>query len=458
MFFKPKANLHDSEKSRIEFHLQQIAECIGFDRFTLPVLSRKTLFGFYDTKGDPKKIIDSVGKHLAHDVGDVQFRVVPQMAQSTCGSGCGGGTCGGVGSLPGRYDAENRSITLDIEIESDSQMGIAMLIQGVVSDLLSRNGFTSTHLPELVDLAVVGTGLGMVRNHVSLVKKQVSSWDSTQWELLPRPFAGTQTLAYANAIAAWVRDEANPEWVGDLPSDLKRPMRSTLKYLFKTKDAFLQPKMEHSSLSQSQSEWWKLAASDSASTQVIAIRHLQFDPDQSDQQESLLLEKLRSANTAISLNTIAAIEKMKLEGQWMVSQSIAQELRLLTAHRADEVRAKAMCALAKLDALDDVAVETAAFMLEDDLKHVVFAGVFALSTLESVPDHVYPPFDQCFVSALRSCDYEFVDLMVAAYGRWLNDPQPHFERLLQDSPEHLSIAIETLQKVPDQLVQLRRGA
>ncbi|MEM7314585.1 MAG: hypothetical protein AAF497_15675 [Planctomycetota bacterium] len=87
VFLKPKANLPDAEKSRIEFHLQQIAECIGFDRFTLPVLSRKTLFGLYESNRNPQQVIEFVGDHLAHDVSEVRLRVVPQQAQEGSGGG-----------------------------------------------------------------------------------------------------------------------------------------------------------------------------------------------------------------------------------------------------------------------------------------------------------------------------------------------------------------------------------
>lgn len=66
--------------------------------------------------------------------------------------------------------------------------------------------------------------------------------------------------------------------------------------------------------------------------------------------------------------------------------------------------------------------------------------------------------DQCFARVLRACDYEFIDLFVAAYKRWLSDPQSHLQGLLQDSPELLPLALDSLQKVPEQLVQLRRGA
>ncbi|MEM7314586.1 MAG: hypothetical protein AAF497_15680 [Planctomycetota bacterium] len=337
-------------------------------------------------------------------------------------------------------------------------MGLATLINGVVCDLLHQNSFASAHLPERVDLTVTGTGLGMIRNNISLVKKLKTYWDSTQWELFPRPFLDCQSLAYANAIAAWARDDARPEWASDLPSDLKRSMRNSLKFLLKTSDSFFHPHAKRSLLAQSQSEWWKLAASASASKQVIAIRHLESDGRLNGQQESLLLEKLRSANLAIVLNAIEASERMTLHEQPVASESVVRELITLADHHDHEVRAKAMCALARHGKLDETTVEIAAMMLDDNLRHLVFAGAYALSTLDSVPDHVLPPFDRCFVRMLRDCDYELIDLFVASYKRWLDDPQAHLEGLLQNSSEYLPIALETLHKATDELVQIRRRA
>ncbi|GAA5511040.1 hypothetical protein [Novipirellula caenicola] len=463
MFFKPKANLSDAEKSRFELCLQQIAECIGFERFTLPVLSPKTLFEVYETERNPQHVIQFLGKHLDHDVNGIQVRVALPQAQSAGGGCCGGGSCSGPSELAGRYEPSSRSIMLDMPIDSDPAMGLATLVNGVVSDLLWQNDYAGAHLPEQVELAVVGTGLGMLRNRIGLVAKQPTCWDSTQWELIPRPFLDCQALAYTNAIAAWARDDATPEWANDLPGDVKSPLGKSLKFLLKTNDSFFQPRAKRSLLTQSQSEWWKLAASASASSQVIAIRHLQSDGKLNDQQESLLLEKLRCSNRAIMLNALAATERMVTKHEAVASERIASEsifgeLRVLTDHRDDEVRAKAMCVLARLGKLDEPTVETAAMMLEDHQKHLVFAGVYALSTLDTVPERVVPSLDRCFVRVLRACDYEFIDLIVAAYRRWLDDPQSHFEALLQDSPEHLPIALETLEKAPEPLVQIRRGA
>ncbi|MEM1225731.1 MAG: hypothetical protein AAGJ40_08530 [Planctomycetota bacterium] len=458
MFLKPKANLPDAEKSRIEFCLQQIAECIGFDRFTLPVLSRKTLFGLYEGKRNPQSLIEFVGDHLAHDVDGIQFRAVPKQATSGCGSGCGGGSCGGISGLPYQYDEKTRTITLHVEIDGDPRLEMGALINGVVGDLLYQNQFVSAHLPEMVDLAVAGTGLGMIRSNITLVKKVAACWDSTQWEVSPRPFLDCRSLAYANAIAAWARDDAKPEWATDLPSDVKRPMGKSLKYLSKTGDSFFEPQSRQSLLAQSPSDWWKLATHESVSNQVISIRHLESDGHLSDQQESLLLGKLRSANIAIVLHAVAATERMAFRRPSVASESLVIELRSLADHRDDQVRAKAMCALARLGKMDDAAVETAAVMLEESQRHLVFAGVYALSTLQSVPDHVLVSFDRCFVRRLRACDYELIDLFVVGYRRWLDDPSPHFKGVLRDSPEHLPIALETLLKVTDHLVPLRVGA
>ncbi len=458
MFFRPKANLSDSAKSRLEFCLQQIAECIGFDRFTLPVLSRETLFQVYEAERTPQQVVAFVGKHLGHDVEGIQVRFGLPQAPSTGGGCCGGGSCSGPSELPGRYDATNRSITLDQQIDNDPALGIATLIHGVVCDLLSQNKFAGAHLPELVDLAVVGTGLGMIRNSISLVAKHPNSWDSTQWELSPRPFLDGPSIAYTNAIAAWVRQEPSPAWAKELPGDLKRPMQKSLKFLLKTNDCFFQPRLKQTLLSQTQSEWWQLAASPTTSNQVIALRHLQSSVMPDDEQESLILDKLRSPSAAITLNAIAAVERMAAQEPSIAGEAIVTELRTLTDHRDDEVRAKSMCALAGLGALDEATVETATDMLDDHQKHLVFAGLFALCTRDSVSEESVQAVDRCFVRLLRACDYDFADLITAGYRRWLTDPESHLQDLFQNSPEHLTIALETLQNVPQRLVPLGRIA
>jgi hypothetical protein len=354
----------------------------------------------------------------------------------------------------GKYDANERSIILDAELASDAPLGLATLVHGVVSDLLYQNKFRDPIHPELVELAVVGTGLGMLRNNIGLVGKFGSFWDSTQWGVAPRPFLDTQTLAYANAIAAWSREDKTPEWARDIIGELKRPMQNSLKFLFKTNESFFQPSKKQALLEQSQSQWWELAASASPSQQVIAIRHLQSDKKLSDCQESLLLEKLGSANRAIVLHAIAAAERMSVSHHPIASDSVVRELRMLADHRDDEVSAKAMCSLTRLAKLDEITVDVASNMLESSLRHVVFAGAYALSSLDSIPDHTLLLVDRGLVRALQACDYEFVGLFAKAYNRWLDDPRSHVQDLLQDSPEYLPVALDALQHEPDQLISI----
>ncbi len=354
----------------------------------------------------------------------------------------------------GKYDANTRSIILDADLASDPPLGLATLVNGVVSDLLCQNNFPDVILPELVELAVVGTGLGMLRNNLGLVAKSGSFWDSTQWGVAPRPFLDSQALAYANAITAWAREDETPQWARDLSGELKRPMQKSLKYLFKTNDSFFQPSKRQAWLGQSQSQWWKLAASASPSQQLVAIRHLQSDTKLSDGQESLLLEKLRCANRAIVLHAIAAAERMSVSHRPIASESVVRELRMLADHRDDEVCAKAMCSLTRLAKLDETTVDVASNMLESNLRHVIFAGVYALSSLDAIPEHTRLLVDRGFVRALRACDYEFVGLFATAYNRWLNDPRSHVQELLQDSPEYLPVALDALQHDPNQLVSI----
>ncbi|MEO0973039.1 MAG: hypothetical protein AAFX85_08075, partial [Pseudomonadota bacterium] len=173
---------------------------------------------------------------------------------------------------------------------------------------------------------------------------------------------------------------------------------------------------------------------------------------------SLLLAKLCSNNLPVVLHAIAATERMALRWPAVANDAVAGQLLALVDHRNDEVRAKSLCALARLEKLDETTIESAAMMLESNLKHLLFAGVYALSKLDSVPGDIIPQLDRCLVRVLRSCDYEFLELFVKGYRRWLDDPQSHFESLLQNSPEYLPIVLETLQKTPDDLVQIRLGA
>jgi hypothetical protein len=90
-FFKPKPNISDGEKARIEFYLQQIAECIGFERFKLPVLSENQLL--HGGAANPAEfqtvdqIKNMVGKHLRHDVSELKIQTFPMQPQKVGGGG-----------------------------------------------------------------------------------------------------------------------------------------------------------------------------------------------------------------------------------------------------------------------------------------------------------------------------------------------------------------------------------
>ncbi len=254
----------------------------------------------------------------------------------------------------------------------------ATLIHHVVGDLLFQNEFEYAECPEIVDLAVVSTGLGILQSNFRFVQQGSRFWDSTYWTDAPRPFLDTEALAYASAIAAWVRGDHDPQWADELPREVKRPMRKSLKYLSKTNDSFFHPSTAATPLlKQTQSDWLQMASDASISRQIIAIRH--FEPVEQlwDRQENRLLESLRSPDRSVILNSIAAVESLSFE-----SEQIASELRLLVENQDDEIRAKAMIALARLRHLDDLTIGCAVKMVDSSVKHVAFAGVFALASLE----------------------------------------------------------------------------
>ena len=84
--FKVKPNLADGEKAKVEFHFQQIAEAIGYDRLKLDVLSKETLLGLSETGMTSEQVLAFVGEHLAHDVSQVKIAMELKQPEK-----CGGG-------------------------------------------------------------------------------------------------------------------------------------------------------------------------------------------------------------------------------------------------------------------------------------------------------------------------------------------------------------------------------
>ncbi len=341
--------------------------------------------------------------------------------------------------------------TLKADIQREPELAIATLVNGVVCDLLHQHDYAYAHFPEFVDLAVIATGLGTLQSNLDFVASSPAFWDSTQWRLIPRPFLDSQGVVYTNAIAAWARDEKDPQWANGLEPELKRAMAKSLKFLHKTNDSFFQPKnADEQLLNQGQKKWLAMAESKLVSQQIIAVRHLQKDDSVLPETQATLADMLRSTHGGVMVNAISATEQVVDIGDTAI-----EELRFLTQHRDDTIRAKAMCALTRLGQLEETTLQTAGDMLASKKKHVIFAGLTALSSLGSVSDHLIPAINRSFIRSLQVCDYEFVNLFAAAFTKWLDDPKSHVENLLrEDSTEYIEIAMEALDNVGEQLVGL----
>ncbi|MFK7769594.1 MAG: hypothetical protein AB8B55_20450 [Mariniblastus sp.] len=346
---------------------------------------------------------------------------------------------------------------MNTELDQEPVLTKAMLIHGVVADLLFQSGFAHAGSAELVDIAVAGTGLGILQNSIEFVKQTGSYWDTTQWLAVPRPFLDQKTLAYVLAIAAWTRGENKPTWADELPTDLKKTMSKSLKYLFATDDSFFRATTNgKSNLEKSQNEWLTLAEKKLiSSSHLIALRQI------TTLNENLVVSHLRSNDRTILLHTINSVDRMSVgdvessENDPANNEAVIDELRLLAGHRDNEVQAKSICVLTRLEKLDQSTIEIAGKLLESTVRFTVFAGLFSLSSLDSVPERILPSANRGFVRALKSCDYEFVNLFASGFNRWLDEPQQYLTDLLEhDSQEYLEIALESLENAKKQLVAL----
>lgn len=88
-FFQSTPNLPCNEKARIEFHLQQISECIGFERLKLPVLNEDELVrgGGHANIHSADQIMVAVGNHLDHNVSEIRLQTLPMPTQQSGGGG-----------------------------------------------------------------------------------------------------------------------------------------------------------------------------------------------------------------------------------------------------------------------------------------------------------------------------------------------------------------------------------
>ena len=133
-----------------------------------------------------------------------------------------------------------------------------------------------------------------------------------------------------------------------------------------------------------------------------------------------------------------------------IEPSLIEELQLLTESTDEGTRSKAIVALAKRRHLDANCFENAVKMLNSNTDHVVYAGLLALTTKESITPTEQRTVNRVFLKYLQSCNYEFVNLFATAYRRWIPDAKSYLSDLLAgDYPEYLDIALETLEAVQE---------
>lgn len=325
-------------------------------------------------------------------------------------------------------------------MEEDAGLTATTVIHFTLANILHQHQLPFAAFPEVVEMAVIGTGLGMPRNQIELVKQVPSFWDSTVWAAVERPFLDEQAHAYANALTAWARGEQNPGWGSEIATQLKKPMQRSLKYLHKTSDSFVTTERSDALLDQSETEWLQTAEGAGITQQIIAIRHLRPNEHLAAEYETALLKKTKSSSRFVILHAIAALEYLQLD-----SESIKSELTLLTESHDEEIQSKAMIALSRLEAINEFAHEQALKMMGSRNNHVVFAAMVGLLSHDSIEGGSLKTVDRGFIQALQTCDYEFVGLFASAYSKWLDDPQQHVKTLLaDDQPEYLQIAIDAV--------------
>ena len=452
MFFKAKPNISDGEKARLEFHLQQINDVLGAERCRLPVVSSSELVGWSDQGKNPDALIVKVGDHLRFDTQGLTLTVLPVAdSDSGCGS-CGGGSCSGMKSLPGKYDLESRTVTVTVDPTVEPFAATALIINAAVCDLLCKNAEIYQHFPEWVDLATIAVGLGSVRSNLQLVASSSLFWDITHWQAAPRPFLGYPGLAYSNAVAAWMRNETSPSWAAELQSEVRAPMKKSLKFLHQTNDCFLKPKDHSHSLNRSPEGWWHLLKEGTTAEQIIALRHIPTDRKPTAEQESLLVEKLQSAKPALVMHAISTVE------QFDPTDATTIAFRELVTDRTPEIQSKAVLALTRQKQLDDRSLYAATDLVESGARHSVFAGIVALRSLAELSDPQLEAADRAFMRALSACDYEFIGLLVEAYQTWTPDAEAHFKESLAHHTDLLSIALDSLRGVPSDLTSIDKVA
>lgn len=86
LFFKSVPNLPDHEKARVEFHLQQLAECLGPKAMRSPVLVPDEVFGEGVGTENIGDVLEIIGRHLEIDVTPIKIQTALKSLE-VCGGG-----------------------------------------------------------------------------------------------------------------------------------------------------------------------------------------------------------------------------------------------------------------------------------------------------------------------------------------------------------------------------------
>ncbi len=86
LFLKSTPNLPDHEKARVEFHSQQLAECLGGELMRRPVLVPDAVFGSQADGTDLDDVLKKIGDHLGIDVAPISVQTALKSLE-VCGGG-----------------------------------------------------------------------------------------------------------------------------------------------------------------------------------------------------------------------------------------------------------------------------------------------------------------------------------------------------------------------------------
>lgn len=336
--------------------------------------------------------------------------------------------------MPGEYEPGKRQIVLHTSIDCDPHLTIASLIHWTTLDLLTQTDFALARHPEVLDMAVAITGLGILRARIELVESAPLFWDQSRWMVFARPYLNLRSLAHVHALVAHSRGQEKPGWLGTLPSNIQNDIVKSLKYLKKTGDTFFQPERLSPTIEE-RSDWLELVNGRSESDRLIGM----FCVNGED-LEPMIVEQLQARDPAMIMQSLTKVRRNRL-----TSAALVDEILMLVEHADDHVKAKSVLTLADLGELNERSVDAVCKMLASRVGFVEHAAISALTSLESPPENVWDAVDRGIVRAAQSCRYDILTVYLQAIQHWGVDAESHLRGSLEnEGPEILGVCLETL--------------